>query len=337
MCPPPASGAVATEQMSDQGGEAPKLALRRRSARRNNSVGISARTASEVTAVLAPPISASLYAAPPLLLSAGQSTDLAQRQRELPGPAVQELQALVVPFVPPRLPLSDHRFDLKTSVALLSSAQSREKCLKIVQYIAKLLAYVLASFASIGDNTMRWSAHATELAKSTSQARRFFKLFRWVKHFEDVAPARSEASFAVACLMVLSIFWNLVADLSEDICSLERLGFVTKGTFPVWAELNANRCQLVLASVEIALSLVRFRRFSRAAAAAAAQDGDSSLLQSAWRRRCMAALELSKFCADVGKAFWDCELSFASELLFILCGLWASLVSTHKFALRAIK
>eukprot|EP00930_Biecheleria_cincta_P037047 TRINITY_DN25402_c0_g1_i1.p1 TRINITY_DN25402_c0_g1~~TRINITY_DN25402_c0_g1_i1.p1 ORF type:complete len:338 (-),score=62.77 TRINITY_DN25402_c0_g1_i1:108-1121(-) len=337
MCPP-AAGKVAAEQMSDPGAATKKLSLRRRSARRNNSVGIAARTASQAAAVLAPPISASLYAAAPLLLSAGQSTDLSIYHQELPGPAVRSLQALVVPFVPPRLPLSDHRLDLKTTVALLSSAQSREKCLKIVQYIARLLAYVLASFASIGDNAMRWSAQAAGLAKSTSQARRFFKFFRWVKHFEDVAPARSESSFAVACLMVLSIVWNLVADLSEDICSLERLGFLTKGTLPVWAELNANRCQLVLALVEIALSFVRFRHFSRAAAAAlAVEDADAAFLRCAWRRRCMAALELSKFCADLGKAFWDCEMSFASELLFILCGLWASLVSTHKFALRAIK
>ena len=30
------------------------------------------------------------------------------------------------------------------------------------------------------------------------------------------------------------------------------------------------------------------------------------------------------------QAFWDCELSFASELAFIFSGLWAALVSTHK-------
>ena len=33
---------------------------------------------------------------------------------------------------------------------------------------------------------------------------------------------------------------------------------------------------------------------------------------------------------NLSQAFWDCELSFASELAFILSGFWAALVSTHK-------
>jgi len=227
-----------------------------------------------------------------------------------------------------QLPLSDHKLELNTCIVLLSSAQSREKCLKIVQYLAKLQAYLFAFCASFGFNSLlHWSSHAAGIAKNTSQARRFFKFFRWVKHLEDVPAAQGEGSLAVACLMALSIFWNLVADMSEDACSLERLGFLPNGSLPDWAELNSNRCQLVLAIVEICLSFVRFRRRK--------QEQDCSM--AGQRRLAMATLELSKFVTDIGKAFWDCELSFASELLFVLCGLWSALVSTHKFTLRALK
>eukprot|EP00443_Scrippsiella_acuminata_P044945 CAMPEP_0115188514 /NCGR_PEP_ID=MMETSP0270-20121206/11048_1 /TAXON_ID=71861 /ORGANISM="Scrippsiella trochoidea, Strain CCMP3099" /LENGTH=339 /DNA_ID=CAMNT_0002601695 /DNA_START=82 /DNA_END=1101 /DNA_ORIENTATION=+ len=232
----------------------------------------------------------------------------------------------------PRLPLCDKDLDLQSVNILLSSAQSREKCLKVLQYFAKLAAYLLAlmsthlGFAHGADS---WGRQAAVIAKGTSQARRLFKLFRWLKHFEDIGAARSEGNLRVRLLFFLSIACNLAADISEDICSMERLGFMAAGTLPVWAELNANRCQLILALVEIVLAIVRWVRSRR--------ESLQNPRPATNRRLWMAGLELSKFIADLGKAFWDCEFSFASEIMFILCGLWAACVSTHKYALKALK
>mmetsp|Transcript_65859 Transcript_65859/g.157406 ORF Transcript_65859/g.157406 Transcript_65859/m.157406 type:complete len:245 (+) Transcript_65859:112-846(+) len=222
------------------------------------------------------------------------------------------------------LPLSDQKLDLKILNKLLSNAQSREKSLKIVQYSSKLLAYILARMAY-----KVWSKHWNDLAKSLSSARRFFKFFRWLKHFEDLKEAKDEKDPSYRNLLYADVACNLAADISEDITSLEKLGVLRKGSLPARTEYYSNWCQLVLAVVEIMVTAVKVRRQSEA-------TKDSPTVASQ-RKLALANLEFSKFIADLIKAFWDCELSFASELLFCLSGLWASLVSTHKYALKAAK
>jgi len=227
----------------------------------------------------------------------------------------------------PRIPLSDNYFNLKTVNSLLSNAQSREKSLKILQYVAKLAAFILTNVFFGMDSS---AVHLDKIAKTLSQARRCFKFFRWMKHFDDISVARSEGQRWVSSLLLFDVACNVIADISEDLCSLDRLGILPRGTLPVWAELYANYCQLVLAIVEIVVCSIRANRCQKLRLL----PGDAVTL----RRKCTTAyLELSKFIADIGKAFWDCELSFASELLFIVCGLWAAMVSTHKYALRALK
>eukprot|EP00927_Polykrikos_kofoidii_P049325 TRINITY_DN4339_c0_g1_i1.p1 TRINITY_DN4339_c0_g1~~TRINITY_DN4339_c0_g1_i1.p1 ORF type:complete len:401 (-),score=66.48 TRINITY_DN4339_c0_g1_i1:349-1551(-) len=228
-----------------------------------------------------------------------------------------------------RIPLSDHYLSIRAANAVISSAQSREKFLKIFQYIAKLMAYVLTHFIARGPVLISVTKRAEVLAKNLSLARRFFKFFRWLKHFDDMSLARSESNLMFACLLCTSIVCNLVADVAEDICSLERVGVFEKGSLPSSAEYHANVCQLVLAMVEIVVSACKAWRLRR-------RTVDRETL-SDQRKRIMANLEFSKFVTDLGKAFWDCEFSFASELLFCVCGLWAALVSTHKFMLRALR
>jgi len=232
----------------------------------------------------------------------------AQQESKHPGscrpsgtPSKKFTQLKTQPVLP-RIPLSDHRVDLNTINVVLSSAQSREKCLKIVQYVFKLAAYLLLHFAgmfALASRLQTWS-------KSVSQARRYFKFIRWMKHFQDIGAANEDFNRWFRKVLWFDILCNLAADISEDICSLERLGFLQAGTLPSETEYWANFCQL---DPSVALG----------------------------RRLTMANLELSKFVADVGKAFWDCELSFASEFLFCVCGLWAALVSTHKFIIKALK
>mmetsp|Transcript_26728 Transcript_26728/g.61559 ORF Transcript_26728/g.61559 Transcript_26728/m.61559 type:complete len:242 (-) Transcript_26728:29-754(-) len=222
------------------------------------------------------------------------------------------------------LPLSDLQLDLKVANKLVSNAQTREKSLKILQYSSKLLAYMLARVAADF-----WRKHFDSLAKNLSTARRFFKLLRWLKHFEDIKEAREEKSANVRGLLYADVACNLAADISEDVTSLEKLGIIRKGTLPARTELYSNYCQLVLAGIEIIVTWVKSRRQAQAT-----KDAPST---SSQRKLALVNLELSKFVADLFKAFWDCELSFASEFLFCVSGLWAALVSTHKYMIKASK
>mmetsp|Transcript_21498 Transcript_21498/g.64545 ORF Transcript_21498/g.64545 Transcript_21498/m.64545 type:complete len:244 (+) Transcript_21498:45-776(+) len=226
-----------------------------------------------------------------------------------------------------KLPLSDKCLSLKGVNTILSNAQSREKALKIIQYSAKLAAYVLLRAAS---DLASLGKHCDALAKSLSVARRCFKFLRWLKHFEDIADAKAEKDSSFSKLLYLDVACNLAADISEDVTSLEKVGILRKGVLPARTEYYANWCQLVLAVVEIAVSYVKERRASEKSSAPGASI-------EARRKHALARLEFSKFIADLLKAFWDCELSFASELAFCISGLWAALVSTHKYALRALK
>eukprot|EP00746_Dinoflagellata_sp_MGD_P055170 gnl/MRDRNA2_/MRDRNA2_240359_c0_seq1.p1 gnl/MRDRNA2_/MRDRNA2_240359_c0~~gnl/MRDRNA2_/MRDRNA2_240359_c0_seq1.p1 ORF type:complete len:319 (-),score=72.41 gnl/MRDRNA2_/MRDRNA2_240359_c0_seq1:98-1054(-) len=230
-----------------------------------------------------------------------------------------------------RIPLSDYVLDLKTANKLVSSAQTREKSLKILQYIVKFMVYAFQHWYVVHT----WAKTVNQIAKNISKARRFFKFFRWLKHLEDVKDAQAEKSGSTMhMLMWTSIYCNMFADISEDVCSLQRLNFLPAGTLPPWADLYANYCQLVLAVIEIVLYYAKAKRETEKAK----KDGGSGAggLES-FRKMRMAQLEFSKFISDLGKAFWDCEFSWASELLFIFCGFYSAIVSTHKFLLKALK
>ena len=51
----------------------------------------------------------------------------------------------------------------------------------------------------------------------------------------------------------------------------------------------------------------------------------------------MVRLEMCKFVSDLGKAFYDCELAFAHEGIFIGCALFSALLSTHKNMVKVLK
>jgi len=229
-----------------------------------------------------------------------------------------------------RLPLSDKVFDRAALNKMLSSAQTREKALKVLQYLSKLYAYFLLRVA--GDRASL-GKHFEALAKGLSTARRCFKLFRWVKHLDDIKDAKDEKDETVRRLLLADVACNVIADVSEDITSLEKIGILRKGVLPKRTEYYANWCQLILAVVEIAVTHIKSVR-SQAKVEAA---GGASAPVETRRKNTMILLELSKFYADLVKAFWDCEFSFASELAFCVSGLWAALVSTHKYALRCLK
>ena len=61
-------------------------------------------------------------------------------------------------------------------------------------------------------------------------------------------------------LLYLRVAFNFGADWAEDVCSLERVGLLPKGTLSAEFMLFAEYCQLALALVEILVTGVRARK-----------------------------------------------------------------------------
>lgn len=229
------------------------------------------------------------------------------------------------------IPLTDDRVGIHVINRVCNSAQVREKTLKIVQYVLKLSAYSALLPTPV-------SAHLKALSKLCSIARRFFKFFRWVKHFEDIAEAREQTSRVMSALLFLRIAANFGADWAEDVCSLERAAVLPAGSLSVGFLLFAEQCQLVLALVEVGVTSVRVRKEADIAelAGISGECLAPNLLKQR-RKLAMVRLELVKYVSDVGKAIYDCELPFSHEGLFICCALFSALVSTHKNIVKVLK
>ena len=228
-----------------------------------------------------------------------------------------------------RIPVTDRTLDLTVANKFANSCQVREKGLKIVQYILKTVGYCGLFSAGV-------AKAAKGLSKTTSIARRFFKFARWIKHFEDFAEAHDEKSAVMRALLYVRLGANIGADWAEDVCSLERIGFLPKGTLSVEFMLFAEYCQLVLALVEIFVTSVRAHAEQLVTEATVA-IGDAKTVLKQTRKLTMVRLELIKFVSDVGKALFDCELSFAHEGIFIGCSLFSAVVSTHKNMVKVLK
>jgi len=220
-----------------------------------------------------------------------------------------------------RVWLTDAVLSRATANKFANSCQVREKGLKVLQYTLRGAAY-FQLFPAI-------SKELKALSKTTSVARRFFKFCRWVKHFEDLEEARDEKAPVLRALLYLRVAANFGADWAEDICSLERIGMLPKGTLSVSFMLFAEYCQFVLALVEVYVTTAKTRAEEQKAAA------DTGVKQQ--RKLALCRLELVKYCSDIGKAVYDCEMSFAHEGVFIGCGFFSAIVSTHKNMVKVLK
>ena len=230
-----------------------------------------------------------------------------------------------------RIPLTDACWGTYAINSVANSTQVREKSLKCLQYVLRSGAYC----GLFGKET---SKHLKTLSKSTSSlARRAFKFFRWVKHFEDLTEAHEQKSAVMRGLLYLRIGANFGADWAEDVCSLERIGLLPAGTLSVAFLLFAEYCQLVLALVEILVTGVRARKEREVTGKAEAGGADAAKMLKQRRKLALVRLELIKFVSDVGKALYDCELRIAHEGVFIGCSLFSGLMSTHKNMVKIFK
>lgn len=226
-----------------------------------------------------------------------------------------------------RMPLSHHKIDVKAFNKLANNAQTREKLCKIIQYFARTFAYFLRRAAT--ERALFWSGHLGDLAKKMGSARRSFKLFRWVRHIPTVATVKAEKSRPFRALLALELGCNASADLLEDFTSLEKLGFVTKGTLPKKSMKAYQWAKLWLSVVEVVVTAVKLQR---ATAAARAKPGDTSLEQ----KLALTRLDHSSHWANIAKNSWDCELRHSNELAYCLGGAYSGLIGFHKQALKAL-
>jgi len=212
---------------------------------------------------------------------------------------------------------------LREGNKLISSAQVREKGLKIVQYALKLWIYCfpLDPLApSLG-----------VCAKNVSIARRFFKYGRWLKHFEDVKEAKKQKQLWMRALLYFEFWFNLGADLAEDLCSLERIGLLPKGTLGVEILLWAEYFQLILALVEVVITYIKVQRQR-----AKLQKTEVDACGREGRKMDLVRLELLKFVFDIGKAVYDCQFQWSHEGFFIICGFCSAVISTHKNMVKVL-
>jgi hypothetical protein len=223
------------------------------------------------------------------------------------------------------IPLTDAELSVGTINKFANSCQVREKSLNILQYLMKGTAYL-----KLFDKGT--SKQLNDISKVTSIARRYFKFCRWVKHFDDLKEAQTESNSILRVLLYLRVAANLGADWAEDVCSLERIGFLPKGTLSVEFMLFAEYCQLALALIEIGISNALVRAQQEASDQAAASKAAKEQ-----RKLALLRLELVKFISDVGKAIYDCELKFSHEGVFIGCALFSAIISTHKNMVKVLK
>ncbi|CAD7927022.1 unnamed protein product [Amoebophrya sp. A120] len=207
------------------------------------------------------------------------------------------------------------RVDVDGMNKFIKHAIIREKSLKIVQYSTRIIGFYARQ-----RKLTAVDKHFTGISKQLSLARRCFKFLRWFKHFLDYRDAVMMP--APVKHLFLAEFWlNLVADLAEDLTSLQKLKIIPAHWLPDATELYANYCQLPLAFVEVAVSVLK------------RQMVDSSINPL---KATMANLEIFKYLCDIGKGVYDCEFSFAREDVFLWSGLIAGILTTHKNVVKAV-
>lgn len=238
------------------------------------------------------------------------------------------LSSVSVPaFIPRRGPVwplsTGTRIGLHEANKLISSAQVREKGLKILQYSLRLGVYNLPA-GELARSLERY-------AKNVSTARRFFKFLRWLKHFEDLRAAHKEVDGFLRLLLYLEFCTNVGADIAEDMCSLERIGALQKGTLSPDLLHLAELFQFWLALIEVAITAVKLHmQAQKVHVQGAAKDTEL------YRKKRLVRLDLIKYVCDIGKAVYDCQFQWSDECVFICCSLLAAILSTNKNVIKVL-
>eukprot|EP00966_Prymnesium_polylepis_P318833 7363622-Prymnesium_polylepis.1 len=198
------------------------------------------------------------------------------------------------------VPITDASFDIDTANKFANSCQVREKGLKILQYVLRLGAYTdvvpaaskalkgLSKTTSIARRFFkfcRWVKHFEDLAEAKDEKDFVMRVQLFIRVAANFgAGARAAAlprrgPFARETARTDTATRSLdlsapppharlrralvtprCADWAEDVCSLERIGILPKGTLSVEFMLFAEYCQLVLALVEVSVTSAKLRK-----------------------------------------------------------------------------
>ena len=196
----------------------------------------------------------------------------------------------------------------KGILALNSSAEFREKVLKALQYLAKLLVA-----ARVGGSL------AKTLAKHFSSCRRLVTFLRWVRYSDNFIEASTTTAEPLRSLLYAEATLNVTVDAMQDVVTIDKLGLLgtvrLRGAFGVSFERLAETLDALLAAVGVAVGVARLR------AAAASQQ---------LQRR----LELLGYVGDLLKNVHNAELSVVGlapgETLAAMGGLAAASLSARK-------
>ena len=130
---------------------------------------------------------------------------------------------------------------------------------------------------------------------------------------------------------------NFGADWAEDVCSLERMGFLPAGTLSVEFMLFAEYCQLVLAVVEVVVTKARETKENTFLTWQEKRRGFLNRTHKTQEEVRHGAPGDVQVRVGPRESFFDCELRFAHEGVFIGCALFSALLSTHKNTVKVIQ
>jgi len=142
--------------------------------------------------------------------------------------------------------------------ALGKKTEWREKTGKVVQYGAKLAAYVL-------ENDLEHKGEAVDrlkkLSKLVSASRKIFKLGKFLKHFEDIEDVLAETQFPT--IMWIDLAMNFAKDVTENIETITKYGFLPKSYGVIMgkkAEDIADFTKMIQCAVSFCATLIEIGR-----------------------------------------------------------------------------
>ena len=200
----------------------------------------------------------------------------------------------------------------KGLLALNSSAEFREKVLKSLQYLAKLLTA-----------TGTGGSVAKSLAKHFSAVRRLVTFLRWVKYSDSFVEAAATPALPLRCVLYAEASLNVTVDTMQDAVTLDQLGLLGQLRLPDAFGMSFERItallDALLAAVGTAAALLK-------------------LHAAAYTQRCKQRLELLGYVGDLLKNIQNADLSVGGvapgETLAAVGGLTAAMLSARKVRLK---
>ena len=178
----------------------------------------------------------------------------------------------------------------KGLLTLSTSSDFREKAIKTLQYLAKLL--YACGFGG---------ARTKDIAKFLSSSRDVMTFMRWVKYGGDFDEARSTHEEPLRSLMLTEATLNVTVDCMNDVIVLNKLGLVGRlpALTPSWSFGRlTNLLDSILAAVGVAVAVFKIRAAASESALAKQRVALISYIGSLLKNTNATQLQLAPFHGD---------------------------------------